>query len=154
MNAPSSRRKWITRVGLAAAAAAAAPAVKATKATVQKVLVKTEAPPEYDPTKHKWQMAFDVNRCIGCGHCVEACKEENHVPEGPYYRTWIERYIVRKPEPGSVESRGEVRVDSPDGGRRGASSADILSSIKRQLQRAWSKGYEATSCRRRPGRRR
>jgi len=129
-----TRRRLLKSLGLAAVAAAAAPAVKAAKATVQKVLVKTDAPKDYDPFQHKWQMAFDVNLCIGCGHCVEACKLENHVPEGPYYRTWIERYIVKKPEPGSAETRGEVLVDSPEGGLRGfndtpVSKEDILQSF-------------------------
>jgi len=129
-----SRRSLLTRLGLAAAAVAAAPAVRAARTTVQKVLVKSDAPKDYDPTKHKWQMAFDVNRCIGCGHCVEACKQENNVPVGPYYRTWIERYIVKKPEPGSAETRGEVLVDSPEGGIHGFNDqpvpkVDILQSF-------------------------
>ena len=64
-------------------------------------------------------MAVDVNRCIGCGLCAEACKKENHVPEGPYFRTWVERYIITKPEPGSDAARGETLVDSPNGGMRG-----------------------------------
>jgi len=114
-----SRRSLLTKLGLATAAVATASAAKAAKTTVQKVLVQTDAPKDYDPTQHKWQMAIDANRCIGCGHCAEACKKENHVPEGPYYRTWIERYIVKKPEPGSAETRGDVLVDSPMGGMRG-----------------------------------
>lgn len=35
----------------------------------------------------------DVDKCIGCGNCVEACARENEVPEG-YNRTWIERYVA------------------------------------------------------------
>ena len=52
---------------------------------------------------HKWRMALDVNKCIGCGLCAEACKKENHVPEGPFFRTWIERYIITKPKPGQAK---------------------------------------------------
>lgn len=75
------------------------------------------APEDYDPTQHQWIMAFNIERCIGCGHCVNACKKENHVPEAPiYFRTWIERYIIKNPtEPGQL--RGETVVDSPNGGR-------------------------------------
>ena len=129
-----SRRSLLTKLGLAAAAVAAAPATQAAKTTVQKVLVQTEAPKDYDPTKHKWQMAIDANRCIGCGACAEACKKENNVPLGPYYRTWIERYIVKKPELGSAEARGEVLVDSPEGGMHGfpdspVPAEDILQSF-------------------------
>ena len=75
-------------------------------------------PAGYDPFKHKWLMALDVDRCIGCGLCVEACCEENSVPEG-HWRTWIERYVITKPKPGSGETRGETIVDSPDGGKKG-----------------------------------
>jgi Fe-S-cluster-containing dehydrogenase component len=114
-----SRRNLLGKLGAALAGLAVAPAARGAKTVVQKVLVNTGAPRDYDPTKHKWQMALDANKCIGCGLCAEACKKENHVPEGPYYRTWIERYIIKKPEPGSARSRGEVLVDSPEGGMHG-----------------------------------
>ena len=42
-------------------------------------------------------------------------QRENDVPEG-HFRTWIERYVITKPKPGSGESRGETMVDSPNGG--------------------------------------
>ena len=77
------------------------------------------APNGYDPTQHKWLMGVDANRCIGCGLCAEACKGENGVPEGPYFRTWIERYVIPKPGAGSGQTRGEAQVDSPDGGIHG-----------------------------------
>ena len=76
--------------------------------------------PNYDPTAHDWTMAIDVEKCIGCGLCVEACKQENKVIRQPFYfRTWIERYVIRKPEAGSSEMRGETVVDSPNGGMDG-----------------------------------
>src|SRR5215471_15940980 len=115
MKQPLSRRNVLGKLGATLAGLLTAPAAKAAKSTVQKVFVTTGAPKEYDATKHKWQMALDMNKCIGCGLCAEACKKENHVPEGPYYRTWIERYIIKKPRPGSAEARGEVLVDSPEG---------------------------------------
>jgi Fe-S-cluster-containing dehydrogenase component len=119
MKAQLTRRGLLGRVGAALAGLAVAPLARAAKETVQKVLVSPNAPKDYDPTQHRWLMAIDVNKCIGCGLCAEACKKENLVPEGPFYRTWIERYIVKKPKPGSAETRGEVLVDSPEGGMHG-----------------------------------
>lgn len=50
-------------------------------------------------------MAVDVDKCIGCGRCMEACKTENDVPKEPFYfRTWVERYII--------QSNGEVSIQS------------------------------------------
>lgn len=115
-----TRRSMLATAGGALAALISMPAARAAKAAVQKVFVSTSAPAEYDPYKHKWLMCFDVDKCIGCGHCVDACKTENRVPQAPtYFRTWIERYIIRKPVPGSGATRGEVLVDSPNGGRDG-----------------------------------
>jgi Fe-S-cluster-containing dehydrogenase component len=115
-----SRRNLLGRLGAAAAGLMALPAARTAKAAVQKLFVSANAPNGYDPTKHKWVMAIDINRCIGCGLCAEACKKENHVPDEPnYFRTWVERYIITKPKPDSGEARGEVLVDSPDGGMHG-----------------------------------
>ena len=119
MKSHVSRRSMIGRAGAALAGLLAAPVARTVRAAVAKGLVSSGAPRGYDPTQHKWVMAIDVNRCIGCGLCVEACKRENHVPSGPYYRTWVERYIITKPEPGTDGARGETLVDSPDGGMHG-----------------------------------
>jgi Fe-S-cluster-containing dehydrogenase component len=117
MKKPLTRRSLLTRLGTSLTAVMAAPAARTAKAAVQKFLVSSGAPKDYDPTKHRWQMALDVNKCIGCGFCAEACKKENNVPEEQhYFRTWIERYIIHKPKPGSTETRGDVDVDSPNGG--------------------------------------
>ena len=114
-----SRRSVLRRLGATLAGLLAAPLARTSKAAVQKGLATTGAPRAYDPTQHRWAMAIDVNRCIGCGLCAEACKKENHVPEGPYYRTWVERYVIKKPEPGSATERGETLVDCPSGGMKG-----------------------------------
>src|SRR5450830_1262113 len=56
-----------------------------------------------------WGFAVDIAKCIGCGKCADACKTENDVPRHPFYfRTWIERYTIRK--------SGETTVESPNGG--------------------------------------
>jgi ferredoxin len=111
----------------------AMPAGRTCKAAVQNVFATSQAPASYDPTKHKWLMALDVDRCIGCGMCVEACKAENSVPDNNF-RTWIERYVITRPKAGSGESCGETFVDSPNGGIGGFKSSlipkeDILKSF-------------------------
>jgi Fe-S-cluster-containing dehydrogenase component len=64
---------------------------------------------DYDPTLHNYAMGVDIHKCIGCGRCAAACKQENNVPIEPhFFRTWVERYTI--PE------EGETRVDSPNGG--------------------------------------
>jgi len=62
--------------------------------------------------EHTWAMGVQVDRCIGCGLCVAACKEENDVLREPYFfRTWVERY--------RIHADGEATVDSPEGGIHG-----------------------------------
>jgi Fe-S-cluster-containing dehydrogenase component len=75
---------------------------------------RPEDAPSYDSAKHWWAMAIDIEKCIGCGNCVRACKEENDVPREPvYFRTWVERYTVRG------EDIEHPVVESPDGGYNG-----------------------------------
>lgn len=40
------------------------------------------------PTKPKYSMALDLERCTGCHACSVACKVENHVPLG-HFRTKV-----------------------------------------------------------------
>jgi len=57
-------------------------------------------------------MGVDVAKCIGCGRCVAACKEENDVPrDAHHFNTWVERYVIH--------TNQEVTVDSPNGGIEG-----------------------------------
>lgn len=52
---------------------------------------------DYDPSKHYYGMGIQIDKCIGCGRCVEACKDENSVPKEPFFfRTWVERYVIKK----------------------------------------------------------
>jgi tetrathionate reductase subunit B len=63
----------------------------------------------YDPTQHNYAMGVDIHKCIGCARCADACKTENDVPRDPiFFRTWVERYIIK--------ADGEAIVDSPNGG--------------------------------------
>jgi tetrathionate reductase subunit B len=76
-----------------------------------------DADDEYRATEHYYAMGIQLEKCIGCGKCVEACKVENDVPEEPFYfRTWVERYIIY--------ADGDVRVDSPEGGINGFPPVD------------------------------
>lgn len=62
----------------------------------------------YNPAEHNWGMGVDISKCIGCGRCAEACKNENGVPREPFFfRTWVERYRILED--------GETLIDSPNG---------------------------------------
>ncbi len=80
----------------------------------------------YDPTKHNYAIGIDINKCIGCGRCVSACKQENDVPkEQNCFRTWIERYII--------PTEGETKVDSPNGGIDGFSNINEDGNVLRSF---------------------
>lgn len=66
----------------------------------------------YTMAEHYWAMSIDIEKCIGCGNCVDSCAKENGVPAG-YFRTWVEKYSVA----GWPEEHPDV--SSPDGGRDG-----------------------------------
>lgn len=121
MSESMPRRRMLATVGGVLAGLLALPLARRIKKRFSSV-----APKSHEPYQHKWLMCIDVDKCIGCGLCADACKMENQVPEEPYYfRTWVERYIIRKPAPGSNMLRGEVLVDSPNGGRGGFPPAGV-----------------------------
>ena len=62
-------------------------------ATLEQITGAEPAPDAYKMADHWWGMIIDIDKCIGCGNCVRACSNENHVPAG-YFRTWVERYQV------------------------------------------------------------
>jgi tetrathionate reductase subunit B len=54
-------------------------------------------------------IGIDINKCIGCGKCANACKLENNVPQAPFYfRSWVEQYTIK--------NNGDIVVESPNGG--------------------------------------
>jgi tetrathionate reductase subunit B len=72
---------------------------------------------KYSFEGHKYTFIVDTTRCIGCGACVRACKEENKVPDD-FFRTWVERYTIRKDS--------KVIVDSPEGALNGFKELDSV----------------------------
>ncbi len=75
----------------------------------------------YDPKGHFYGMGIEVEKCIGCNRCVEACKAENHVPPEPYFfRTWVERYTLRQNGETEVEciSANPDRLPAKEGDER------------------------------------
>ncbi len=50
-----------------------------------------------DTSKVRWVFLVDTYKCVGCGLCVKACKEENEIPyDANVTRTWVERYVLTK----------------------------------------------------------
>ena len=79
---------------------------------------------DYDPSDHTYGMGIEVEKCIGCNRCVEACKIENDVPQEPFYfRTWVERYTIGGDGEAVVES---ISTQSQPGGDPGPEDRDIL----------------------------
>lgn len=78
------------------------------------------------PARHYYGMGIQIDRCIGCGRCVEACKSENDVLREPFYfRTWVERYVFT--------AGGEVKVDSPEGGISGFKAGEEEKGVLRSF---------------------
>jgi Fe-S-cluster-containing dehydrogenase component len=79
-----------------------------------------EAAASYRSANHWWGMWIDIEKCIGCGNCVRACKRENDVPDEPYYfRTWVERYHIPQRDLARPKAEDHPIVDSPNGGMDG-----------------------------------
>ncbi|NJD63322.1 MAG: 4Fe-4S dicluster domain-containing protein [Deltaproteobacteria bacterium] len=93
---------------------------------VLKILPSSALAKEASRTGKWYGFGVSVDKCIGCTRCVEACKTENDVPKVPFYfRTWVERYIIRKD--------GEVIVKAvetkPEGVPESASDREVLRSF-------------------------
>ena len=80
----------------------------------------------YDPAAHLYGMGIEVEKCIGCNRCVEACKAENDVPPEPFFfRTWVERYTVLT----SGETRVECISVDPREERKAQNEREVLRSF-------------------------
>jgi Fe-S-cluster-containing dehydrogenase component len=96
--------------GLAAALAARAGAKETSgKGTAGEAAggkdAKSQANGTYDPQRHLYGMGIEIDKCIGCSRCVDACKAENAVSREPFFfRTWMERYVITKDGEAIVES--------------------------------------------------
>lgn len=87
--------------------------------------------PGYDVSQHWWAMFIDIEKCIGCGRCVDACKVENNVPpEAHFSRTWVERYTVPSIDPGDHTEAVLPIVDSPNAGRDGFPATPAVAGAK------------------------
>jgi Fe-S-cluster-containing dehydrogenase component len=52
-------------------------------------------------------MGIDIDKCIGCAKCMDACKIENDVPQEPFFfRTWVERYVIKHDGSVNIQSIG------------------------------------------------
>lgn len=77
-----------------------------------RLLSPSEVKASIKETNVRWGFLVDTRKCVGCGFCVKACKNENEIPyDVPVTRTWVERYIILKD--------GEQLIDSPMGARDG-----------------------------------
>ena len=60
-------------------------------------------------------MGVDIDKCIGCAKCMEACKIENDVPLEPFFfRTWVERYVIKRDNSVTVTSIGTATNPSTE----------------------------------------
>src|SRR5512140_2938098 len=104
-----SRRKFLEQLARVPGAVLLLSSFGPIKASAQE---ENAAGAETDKDSHYYGMGIQIEKCIGCGRCADACKAENDVLRQPYFfRTWVERY--------AIDDKGECKVDSPGGGING-----------------------------------
>ncbi len=107
----SSRRKFL-RTAITSGIAATLPL------SAFRLLSPAEVKASIGDDKVRWAFLVDIQKCVGCGFCVKACKLENEIPyDLPVSRTWVERYVVTKD--------GKSHIDSPNAGLDGFTSAKV-----------------------------
>ncbi|MBI5098782.1 MAG: 4Fe-4S dicluster domain-containing protein [Nitrospirae bacterium] len=83
---------------------------------------ETLFPDRFEKPSVLWGFVVDTYKCVGCGLCVKACKNENEIPYNiPLSRTWVERYLILKD--------GRVLIDSPDAGRDGYTNQKVRDTV-------------------------
>ena len=98
----NSRRNFIKKTAALSGTILASSALKPFNA----ILFAANQP---DESKPWYGIGIDIEKCIGCGNCAKACKNENDVPKEPFYfRNWVEQYTIK--------NDGEIKVESPNGG--------------------------------------
>lgn len=98
----SSRRVFLKRTFALAGTCIAVSSIRSFSAVVFAANAEEAGRPWYG-------IGIDITKCIGCGKCAVACKEENNVPREPFFfRTWIEHYTLK--------NDGSIKVESPNGG--------------------------------------
>jgi Fe-S-cluster-containing dehydrogenase component len=108
-----TRRNFLKNTALGIAGGALT--LSAFKIVDPKELMAKEAA---DNLKVRWVFLVDTYKCVGCGLCVKACKQENEVPyDAAVTRTWVERYVITKD--------GKVHADTPKGARDGFTTTKI-----------------------------
>ncbi|GAB4579319.1 MAG: 4Fe-4S dicluster domain-containing protein [Anaerolineales bacterium] len=76
---PLNRRNFIKLALVGGAAAIGAQA-----------LSKSARSEAVESSPHRWGMALDIAKCIGCGYCTLACKATNDVPPDIYWNKLFE----------------------------------------------------------------
>src|SRR3989337_390503 len=64
----------------------------------------------------RYGMVIDLERCMGCRACMEACKVENATPEDAYYLDWDDP-DVKTVTGGAVPPYDNPDLDQPHGDR-------------------------------------